>query len=194
MLLRQIWTSCPFWGILAVGQGAAVASILLTLLLTSSSSSSSSENDNAFGNKGSALLAPPQFAVFVSGQSLVQVDDDDGEDFGDTPFPVLHLVDKNITIAQESLIRQFGGTVEHRNTNSETSSFESRDLNVIGRFVCQQKKHLFSPSSSAHDSNNESAAAVATSSFQQQEIVSLQTALHLAEQQAAHAIAETHCG
>jgi hypothetical protein len=206
MLLRQIWTSSPFWGILGAGQGAAVASMFLSLLLLSSFNSDdeneigvdggssalsdSCPSQNAFGNK--CVLTPPQFAIFCSGQSLVQIDDDDNN-ITAGGFPVLHLVDRCSTVSQESLIRQFGGTVKHRkatcadddDNNIRSRNFDNHDLNIIGRFICEQKQRLFSSSSSSsHNCEEVSSCSI------RQEIVTLQTALHIAEQQASDAIAQ----
>jgi hypothetical protein len=50
LLLRQVWTSMPFWGILAVGQGAAVGSFLPLL----------------------PGLQPPAFCIFVNGETIFE--------------------------------------------------------------------------------------------------------------------------
>jgi hypothetical protein len=68
LLLRQVWTSMPFWGILAVGQAASVASFLPLM-------------DN--------LSPQPSFCIFVEGFSLL----DEDEMLVDN-LPCLHIVGK----------------------------------------------------------------------------------------------------
>ena len=188
LLLQQIWTSSPFWGILGVGQGAAVAS-LLTLVLPAMNEERSSSLMTA-----PPVIPPPSFAIFLAGQTVLP----EREKLVVDGFPCLHLVpptatytastntkqtplcDKNKNSPSEPphelLVSQFGGTVHEINTKrrdkNDASSFFTKDaLNVMGRFICQQRKQLLS-------------------SHSDQEIVVLQTALHLTEQEAADKIAQ----
>jgi len=209
MLVRQIWSSCPFWGILGVGQGAAVASILLSLLceddninLTNAEEEGSKvvaegeqeEPEHPLRPTMVRRQAPPQFAIFVAGESLVPVDE---PILDTTDLPILHLVNNNnsnsngskaLQQQQERLIRQLGGRVEHRATTSSSSRVEldRHDWNILGRFVVEQKKRLFSG-----DGGGIASSSSGNTTSSQQEIVALQTALHLAEQQAADVVAET---
>ena len=66
LLLRQVWQSMPFWGILGVGQGAAMASFLPLL---------------------GDLNPEPAFSIFVHGLSLLEEEERliDG-------FPCLHII------------------------------------------------------------------------------------------------------
>lgn len=210
MLLRQVWTSCPFWGILAVGQGAAVAALLLaileheTLLCAQAATNANPDginNTNMFLQHTTTQMAPspPQFVIFVSGESLVPVDDPLLMDGSSLHLPILHLVDSKVTPSQERLIRQFPyGSVEHRSARSccerESSSstcFDSHDLNILGRYICQRKKELFqTPAAAAATSDVETQDSPPATTSCEQQIMALQFALHSAEQDAADCLAE----
>lgn len=84
LLLRQVWTSMPFWGILAVGQGAAAAAFLPLLPMES----------------------VPAFAIFVHGESLLEEQERLIDD-----LTCLHVLGSNPTPSSERLLQQFGGTV-----------------------------------------------------------------------------------
>jgi hypothetical protein len=154
LLLRQIWMSTPFWGIFGVGQGAAVAALLTLLLPTFNESKP---------------IPPPSFCIFLAGVSLL----DERERLVDDDFPCLHVVplstNDNNEVEHESLIHQFGGSVRHFRRGKDL--LDKDVLNDVGRFICEQRKNLFS-TQSRHD------------------IVSLQTALALTELQAADTIAQ----
>jgi hypothetical protein len=64
LLLRQVWNSKPFWGILAVGQGAAVASFLPML----------------------PVDPTPSFCIFVQGETILE------EEELLVDIPCLHIV------------------------------------------------------------------------------------------------------
>jgi Serine hydrolase (FSH1) len=170
MLIRQVWNSAPFWGILGVGQGAAVASILIALLednATDSCCRTDGEINEFFAMRNNTdLSVPPHLAVFVNGETLVLTD----EVISCTPS--LHIINAATTQSEERLLRQHPGTVCEMNGGCNSSSM----VNAIGRFVCNQKKELFQ-------------GIAGTTSLHQQEIVTLQAALHLAEQDAANSIA-----
>jgi hypothetical protein len=195
MLLRQIWTSCPFWGILGVGKGAAVAALFTTILesemLIYHVTATKSNTSLAFPHSPIPPMLP-QLMIFISGESLISVDEPllVSKHFNNSTSPfILHLVDNDKTTEQELLIRQFpqGSQVAERRGKfpSSRNAFSLHDLNVIGRFICQRKKDLYSGSygddrkSSVCDNNH------------QNEILALQTALYNAEQDAANCIAET---
>jgi hypothetical protein len=105
LLLRQVWTSMPFWGILAVGQGAAVASFLPLM----------------------PVEPMPEFAIFVHGESLLK---DESERLMDD-FTCLHIVDdsSNPSPSSERLMQQFGGEVHQQGSKNFTKS----TLNAIGK-------------------------------------------------------------
>jgi hypothetical protein len=121
MLLRQIWTSSPFIGIVGVGQGASMASLLTA----------------------SVLEPHPHFLVLVNGASLFP----DPEQL--STIPTLHLVDREDTEKEEDennsiinpmkrlLQQQFPGIVTQR-----TGHYRD-DCNSIGRFICDQTNALF---------------------------------------------------
>lgn len=132
LLLRQVWVSSPFWGILAVGQAAGVAALLPLL-----------------PSRDGRQPQPPSFMVFAHGGSLL------GEEEALTDpleLPCLHVVDDRLpetTPAAESarrLVRQFGGTVVSDHSLSPLSgpsSSSSADFNNhVGRFLVARKKEL----------------------------------------------------
>jgi hypothetical protein len=127
LLLRQVWTSVPFWGILGVGQGTGVASIM-TLLPD--------------------LQPPPAFSIFINGQAILEEDELLLEGFS-----CLHVTDEEQHQQQQQqheqqdrLIRQFGGQVYARAGNHNTALgaplLDKADMNAIGRFVVDQKKEM----------------------------------------------------
>jgi hypothetical protein len=129
LLLRQVWTSVPFWGILGVGQGAGVASIM-TLLPD--------------------LQPPPAFSIFINGQAILEEDELLLEGFS-----CLHVTDEQQHRQQQQqheqqdrLIRQFGGQVYARAETAATGGatrttlLDKADMNAIGRFVVDQKKEM----------------------------------------------------
>jgi Serine hydrolase (FSH1) len=177
LLLQQIWISssggAPFWGILGVGQGAAVASLLLALLErdnleTAARSGMESDSDAEAAAAAASLSARtvtvlPMFSIFVSGESLVPVDEP--LLMAPNDVNVLHLVDAycndneelsktaaNVPCSppsQQRLIRQFPhGTVKRRSGKRcdgttilrSSSHMDVDDLNHLGRFIVQQKK------------------------------------------------------
>jgi hypothetical protein len=69
LLLKQVWNSMPFWGILAIGKGAALGSLLPLM----------------------ALNPEPSFCCFVHGDSLLE---DEEERLIDN-LPCLHIVGKS---------------------------------------------------------------------------------------------------
>jgi hypothetical protein len=131
-------SSCPFWGILASGQGAAVAALLL---LTPEVSS--------------PALRPAFFISIDAHESLLPHEEKLVEG-----LPCLHLLSvlDHERLApddgaqewiskspQLSIVRQFGGSV-HRRTGGKARNHESHgklsasEMNVIGRFLIEQKK------------------------------------------------------
>lgn len=218
MLIRQIWTASPFWGILGVGQGAAVAALFLALLERDSETAATRTADAIDSHRiipntnEFALL--PQFAIFVSGQSLIPVDEPLLDNHLD--FPVLHVIDDmddgnddtaSLQKQQNRLVRQFpNGLIKKRNKPRDVHRtifrFDSHDLNHIGRFIVDQKKDLFcdfnchsTAKSDIQNIDGDLSSLVLSSSSDisstRREILSLQSALHNAEQDAALCIAET---
>ena len=127
LLLRQIWTSSPFWGILAVGQAAGVASFLP--LLPSSDGKQQQQ---------------PAFIIFVNGGTLLEEEDTLID------IPCLHIVDNHLmsTPQLESarrLVCQFGGQVvcdESLSPRSTVSPSSAAFNNHVGRFLVARKKYL----------------------------------------------------
>ena len=187
MLLRQIWTSCPFWGILGVGKGAAVASLFAAMLESEMLAYHATTTSTDTSDMLHHLPIPPnlpQFIILVSGESLLS---ENSAQSSSSPF-ILHLVDFDISPEQELLISQFsqGCQVEKRERIRSTKSkkFSQHDLNIIGRFICQRKKSLYS-------SDEDDIQPLLNLSNQQSKILALQTALYIAEEDAANCIAET---
>ncbi|KAL3916592.1 MAG: hypothetical protein SGILL_005108 [Bacillariaceae sp.] len=139
LLLRQVWTSAPYWGILAVGQSASVASFLPLM----------------------EIDPRPSFAIFVEGFSLLEE-----EELLIDNFPCLHIVGKMPCKESERLVHQFGGEV-----SAGISPLGKVAINRIGKFLVAQKKELrLNP--------------------QDTTVLALQNQLFLAEQQAAHLVAQ----
>ncbi|GAX10117.1 hypothetical protein FisN_3Lh308 [Fistulifera solaris] len=117
-LLRQVWMSQPFWGILGVGQGAAVSALLTLILQTS-------ENP----------VPPPSFAIFVRGQTLLP----EQECLIDH-MPCLHILDTHDALHREGtlLSHQFPGTCA--SVLSPDQRMGKDAFNVMGRFILSQKK------------------------------------------------------
>ena len=65
LFLRQIWRSQPFWGAVGVGQGASIAAMLILTLLPDGDVRESS---------------PPQFSVFIDGESMISETERLGEE------------------------------------------------------------------------------------------------------------------
>ena len=107
LLLKQVWNSMPFWGILAIGKGAAIGSFLPLL----------------------PVSPVPSFCIFVHGESLLQ---DEQEKLIDN-LSCLHIIDtKEDKLGGgkgEMLIQQFGGQVHEQTTKKLTKS----TLNVMGK-------------------------------------------------------------
>jgi hypothetical protein len=117
LLLRQVWTSQPFWGVLAVGQGASVA-MLLALLPD--------------------MKHRPSFTIFVEGMTVL--DDDEGlllSDDGGSPMSCLHILGVKPKENTQRLVRQCGGKV-----SSGVQPFSNISMNRIGK-VGQQNKKIY---------------------------------------------------
>jgi len=82
LLLKQVWNSMPFWGVLAIGKGAAVGSFLSLM----------------------GLSPEPSFCCFVHGESLLE------EEEQLVDIPCLHIVGEDHGPSKK-LFRQFGGDV-----------------------------------------------------------------------------------
>ena len=100
----------PFWGILGMGQGAAIGSLLSLL---------------------PHVKPRAKFGIFVQGEALIQEDEElvDAMDWS-----CLHIVDHIRTDAPSStrLIKQFGGTVHQLDRDCEPG-YNKKVLNVIGK-------------------------------------------------------------
>jgi hypothetical protein len=81
LYLKQVLSSMPFSGVLAVGQGAALAAFL------------------------PFMANSLEFGIFVHGSSLLKEEERLIED-----WPVLHIIDPNLD-SNQRLIDQFGGNV-----------------------------------------------------------------------------------
>jgi len=179
--LQQIWKSMPFSGILAIGQGASVASLLPpsdSMQLVSSTPSGCTNNSSS---------SSMDFGIFVHGEALME-----DEEALMAHWPCLHVVAEhkvtNPTV--QRLVQQFPGQIHVSTSTSTTPSTSSgtddtpptsttttstttttflskSELNAIGQFLVQQKKELLRQDDD--DDNN---------------VLVLQTQLHLVEQEA----------
>jgi hypothetical protein len=164
LLLRQVWTSGPFWGLLGVGQGATVAS-LFSLLPTT--------------------YPPPQCLVLCRAREALLRDEERL-----SHVPCLHLLDSSSAAASSSdlLVSQFGGQVARSIEPAKRQEqqrqklggvgaqnvFSKSDLNLVGRFLVSQQRTL-------RGGGGRSALG--------REIVALQSALHAAELEAGEFVA-----
>lgn len=102
----------PFWGILGIGQGAAIGSLLSLL---------------------PEVKPKPKFGIFVHGQALIQEAEQmvDAEDWS-----CCHIVDPDMKEGTENLlIQQFMGEVHSigkTNTGSD-SACSKKVLNILGK-------------------------------------------------------------
>ena len=117
LLLRQVWQSMPFWGIIAVGSGAAVGSFLPLM----------------------PDLSSPGFCIFVNGETILN--DEDNDETKDQRLidhlPCLHIQAPNPGPSSRRLYKQFGGTIHPGGSN-----FTKSTINRIGKFIIDQKKSL----------------------------------------------------
>ena len=146
LLLRQVWNSSPFWGILAVGQAAGVAALLSLL-----------PSERKEGQS-------PSFMIFVNGRTLLEEEELLTEHLA---MPCLHVMDSTAMDEcydeskptdsprlnpTERLVRQFGGKIvcDDNGSWSTPSSPSSGSIqpssrtfnNHVGRFLVAQKRHL----------------------------------------------------
>jgi hypothetical protein len=105
LLLRQIWNSMPFWGVIAVGKGAAVAAFLPLLPLPST----------------------PQFMIFIRGETIL----DETELLVDDAISntCLHMLGVTSDSSSERLLQQFGGRV----VTGVSNPFSNKAMNVMGK-------------------------------------------------------------
>jgi Serine hydrolase (FSH1) len=137
-LLQQIWASMPFWGILGIGQGAAVGSLVSLL---------------------PDIKPRAKFGIFIQGEALIQ----EAEQLIDTgdEWACLHVIgtifidyssslcvvvfaanlkfnpflfaDPDVKIVTGGrLIQQFGGAVHQVSRNGE-DGYSKKVLNIIGK-------------------------------------------------------------
>ena len=133
LLIKHMWMSyASFSGILGVGQGAALAS-LLTLWLFEGGDAETSINISS--------RAPPQMAIFIDGFTVLP---EDIPLLSIQRLECLHVlpggyVPNDINAANEAarFVTQMGGRTHIRQVAEAWHSTDS--LNCIGRYVVQQK-------------------------------------------------------
>jgi hypothetical protein len=105
-LLQQIWATTPCWGILGIGQGAAIGSLLSLL---------------------PEVKPKAKFGIFVHGQALIQ----EAEQLVEPDYwSTLHLVNPEKEGTQGKLVEQFGGTVYSVPKNAV---YSKKVLNILGK-------------------------------------------------------------
>ena len=162
LLLRQIWNSSPFWGILAVGQAASVA-VLLPLLPSKITTSDTRHQQQR---------QLPAFMIFVDGSTLL---DEDESLTSHLDLPCLHVLGTDPTDSTQRLVHQFPGEVVMSGLDKDDdrgSSLRSSAAfnNHVGRFLVARKRDL---------KRNPGDVAV----------LALQHELHRTETDAAHLVA-----
>ena len=152
--LRQIWTrslySNPFHGVLGVGQGAAIASLLPLL-----------RYEHPLGGDGDEegcrlMFEGLQFGIFHNGWDLLSETNPDKEntfeeknhfqaEFG---IPSLHIMPEGGSgDRSRCLFCRYGGDADESKAEKQTcesKSVTAKTLNVLGRFLVKQKKKLLS--------------------------------------------------
>ena len=84
LLLKQVYTASPFWGILAVGQAAGVAALLPLLPSTTTTTT----NDDGTTTTKQKHQQQPTFMIFINGSTLMEEDESLTEHLD---LPCLHL-------------------------------------------------------------------------------------------------------
>jgi hypothetical protein len=84
LLLKQVYTASPFWGILAVGQAAGVAALLPLLPSTTTTTT----NDDGTTTTKQKHQQQPAFMIFINGSTLMEEDESLTEHLD---LPCLHL-------------------------------------------------------------------------------------------------------
>jgi Serine hydrolase (FSH1) len=130
LLLRQVWNSMPFWGVIGVGTGAAAAAILALLPLES---------------------PPPHFMIFIRGETILE----EKELLVDDVFSstCLHLMEASPSQSSERLREQFGGQVV---VTGVAEDFSNKAMNVMGKVGTENRRCCFPTRQSVNGSANES--------------------------------------
>jgi hypothetical protein len=84
LLLKQVYTASPFWGILAVGQAAGVAALLPLLPSTTTTTT----NEDGTTTTKQKHQQQPAFMIFINGCTLMEEDESLTEHLD---LPCLHL-------------------------------------------------------------------------------------------------------
>ena len=143
LLVKQMWMSSSFWGILGVGQGAALASLLTLWLM----------EETTTGDLA-GVRAPPQCAIFVDGYTVLP---EDMPLVSIQRLQSLHILAPGSNSIEQSqqpsdptavarLVTQMGGQTHVRQVAEHWSSTDC--LNRMGRYIVQQKLACNSASSS----------------------------------------------
>ena len=147
LLLRQVWNSMPFWGVIGVGKGAAAAAILALLPLES---------------------PPPHFMIFVRGETILE----ETELLVDDAFSsaCLHLLGASPRPSSGRLLQQFGGRV----VAGLVKDFSNKAMNVMGK-VGIEKRQWYSNDTKVHKFANETSALYYSSLLSKRKVLEIRT-------------------
>jgi hypothetical protein len=96
LLLKQVYTASPFWGILAVGQAAGAAALLPLL----PSTTTTTINDDGTTSTKQQHQQQPAFMIFINGSTLMEEDESLTEHID---LPCLHLFGTYVYILMDIL-------------------------------------------------------------------------------------------
>mmetsp|Transcript_4740 Transcript_4740/g.7197 ORF Transcript_4740/g.7197 Transcript_4740/m.7197 type:complete len:340 (+) Transcript_4740:83-1102(+) len=145
--LRQIWTrslySNPFHGVLGIGQGAAIASLLPLLRY---------ENplgEDKDGEQYNLMFEGLHFGIFINGWDELQDNINEGHDFqAECGIPSLHILSKGGDgSCGHRLFCRYGGKSNESKAEkqiSEGKHLNAKTMNILGKFLVKQKKVMVS--------------------------------------------------
>ena len=151
--LRQIWCrsfySKPFSGILGIGQGGAISS-LLPFLRYEVDSDSICEEDGDGMVDSKLMFEGLRFCIMINAWDMTESSVEDEDDQAQVvDIPSLHIVPQH-SEQSKTLYKFFGGDtseslaslLEVPSSSSSVVRFDAKLYNVIGKFIVGQKKQL----------------------------------------------------
>ena len=151
--LRQIWTrslySNPFHGVLGIGQGAAIASLLPLLRYENPL------DEDEDGEQHHLMFEGLHFGIFINGWDVISETHHDKENINEGNesqaeygIPSLHILSKGgDDSCGHSLFCRYGGESDESKAElqiSEGNHLNAKTMNILGRFLVKQKKIIVS--------------------------------------------------
>lgn len=145
--LKQLWNrdriSRPFRGILAFGQGAALAGIIPLVMLQQPHLFMPGLDFMIFVS-GFVLKPPPHESKCGNVPSELHLQQDGIID--SSSIATLHIIGNNNTVVKPEdsmcLVKRFAYPMVYQHSGDHRFPLRPMDLNVIGRFVVQQKQEI----------------------------------------------------